>query len=438
MTKPQLVNQSVVIGELRDWRNGISGNPVTSHQYCTLIQRSGAQIINLKWPRSKDGKYRQGGPWLMWKEEVHWFPSVHLDVYRLSNKIAYSGRFIPNFVSYAGPSGWNSTSTLNSLKSSLLSRGAEAWNRMRPEEPDFTFASSVYELREPLPIMQNGLLSIMRKVDQRRARKGRPPLPGERRRRRRRKRNPLSRAGEFYLALQFGYLPLLRDIRNYVDAQRGAQKRLTQLIRDAGRPVRRRASLSKERTDAVSSSTIGVGIDANQNPLLVTQCYSGGDSWVNIDRETTTNTWCEGRFRYFLPPGPRDVAWNRKMYRRIMGWRITPRELYEVMPWSWLIDYFTDLGQFINAISPGVADRLVADYAFLMCTITYTVKRQHGQRVRCNSAGNDVRTALSGVTSIRTIKMRVKASPFGFGFSKENLTGAQAAILGALGLSRLD
>jgi hypothetical protein len=51
-------------------------------------------------------------------------------------------------------------------------------------------------------------------------------------------------------------------------------------------------------------------------------------------------------------------------------------------------------------------------------------------------AGNGT-TKVSTLVVVDTVKVRVKATPFGFGFAEENLTPKQGAILGALGLSRL-
>lgn len=125
------------------------------------------------------------------------------------------------------------------------------------------------------------------------------------------------------------------------------------------------------------------------------------------------------------------------MMRRIMGQRITARELYNAIPWSWLADYFTDLGHFVTATSPGVADRLVADYAYLMSHVQWKATTERTQEVRTSSNGSSKTRIASSAKTVRTIKMRVRASPFGFGLSQNDLTPHQASILGALGISRI-
>lgn len=139
---------------------------------------------------------------------------------------------------------------------------------------------------------------------------------------------------------------------------------------------------------------------------------------------------------YHLPPGPQDADWKKMMNRRIMGAIVSPREVYQLMPWSWLIDYFVDLGQFVDAVSPGVADRLAADYCYIMETETYTGTVQGSGTVRTSSDGQTEVVRSSNFRRTNS-KVRHEGSPFGWGVNPNNLSLSQQAILGALGLSRL-
>jgi hypothetical protein len=118
-----------------------------------------------------------------------------------------------------------------------------------------------------------------------------------------------------------------------------------------------------------------------------------------------------------------------------MGGRITPSVAYNLIPWSWLVDYFTDLGEFVDAISPGVEDLLIWDYAYIMRTKEVNRHVTRWQNVRNASNITEKVTAQADTTT--RIKMRCHASPFGFGFKDGDLNIRQLAILGALGLSRL-
>lgn len=317
-----------------------------------------------------------------------------------------------------------STHRLNAQRN-LQARGAEAWNKLRPDAPDFTLLSSLYELKD-LPGMFKQAVEVIR--DRTRLASG---------------RSSMSYTGEYYLSIQFGWLPLYGDIRNFIKAHRASQKRVSQLIRDAGKPVRRRAQLSDSALAEASTSSVSFSGAQNtsMSPVGTSALYQGGKASTTTRKTYESRTWAMGSFRYILPPGPHDVAWKKKMYRRIMGGRLSPSQIYAIIPWSWLVDYFTDLGQFISAISPGVTDRLIADYAYLMRTESSNMNTVGEQYVTTGSrsvgtANSTGRATATCVTTYVT-KIRVVASPFGFGVKQGSLTPRQVAIMGAIGLSRL-
>lgn len=405
------------------------GNP----EWSVVFTRRGGNILTLNHKRDRDGKYRSGGPWLMWKEENRTMLSSHSIAIRPNFFKWYSGRFRirSHNAPYYTPSAWDSVNSLNAGSTALLSRGAEAWNRLRPDNPDFSLATSLYETRDFFPTVQSILRGIVRRV------------AGVSARRRREGRSTLSKAGQWHLAIQFGYLPILRDIRNGVQAHRASSKRLDQLIRDNGKPVRRRTRLrdtSVAKTHTAFTNGYNGGTNVYLTPSSVTQSHWFGTGMGSITVvKNSSETWAEGRFRYILPPRPRDPegsrGWNRRMYRYIMGGRITPSNLYQAMPWSWLVDYFTDLGHFIKATSSGVADRLIADYAYLMQTQQWVLTTYATMGIY--EQGGIQKTVTAGGQNIRTVKRRVTASPFGWGISQGDLSPMQLSILGALGLSRL-
>jgi hypothetical protein len=50
----------------------------------------------------------------------------------------------------------------------------------------------------------------------------------------------------------------------------------------------------------------------------------------------------------------------------MFGFQPTPSLIYNLTPWTWLIDYFTNLGDLYDNLSRGVEDRLIAEYFYLM------------------------------------------------------------------------
>ncbi len=279
---------------------------------------------------------------------------------------------------------------------------AEAYAKMRPDQPSFQGLNALYELKD-LPGMLSQRLS----------------------------NSPLRNIGNYFLAEKFGWEPLLRDIRNLCKTQMGAQDRLKQLLRDNGRPVRRRIVLRDNVSPVPWESTLYPGMWPTLSGYfqrIPTQAKSVQWAYDKV--------WASAQFRYWLPDGPRDINWTRSMMAKIFGLYPSPIAVYNAVPWSWLADWFTNAGYVISNMSGGVADRCAADYFYMM--------RQQALRTHYHaSTGGWKSYSLEPVSwtcrslTDQGIKTRVKGDPFGLATNQNSLTGMQLAILGALGLSRL-
>ncbi len=280
--------------------------------------------------------------------------------------------------------------------------GAEAYEKMRPDNAIFAGLNAAYELRE-IPGMLKDQIS----------------------------KNGLNNIGNWYLAVKFGWEPLLRDIIDFVTKQRKAQIRLAQLIRDEGKPVRRRITLRDEvNLNVVETWQNNAGLD----PSFVDYFYGGGHYTTvtsNYDR-----VWASAQFRTWLPGGPRDINWTRRMLAAIYGARPTPKVIWNAIPWSWLADWFGNLGSMIANLESDVADRQAADYAYVMRWSGTQVRRTHACVMNDALLNTWFPVEVNGFSDSFT-KMRTRASPFHPALKEIDLSGTQLAILGALGLSRL-
>jgi len=419
---PEVPYKSCDIGRFRAWNDQSHGFPYTGSFAAVLYEFNGTELLNQNHRPSRDGKYREGGSWHIVKTTNHVSPTPSVKVFREGWGPAYEGSFIPTVATGSGSPWWfGYLDVQQSNFLALKNQGAAAWNKLRPDLPDFTVATSILELKDLPGMLKSAVQDVRRNMQQHRANY----------------RSTMSNAGQYYLALQFGWLSLIRDIQNFLNALKSKDDRLRQLIRDEGKPVRRRVSMQDNREVTLHSSSVDTfGSGSTMYPLLVTQCYGRGTT-QELERVSHSKTWCEGSFSYMLPPGPRDLKWRKKMMRRIMGSRITPDVAYELIPWSWLADYFTDLGQFVKAVSSGVADRCYANYAYIMKTESFVGTYSTTMKVRTNLDATSITEVQSSNRQEQVSKMRVPASPFGFGFKQSDLSVRQAAILGALGLSRL-
>jgi hypothetical protein len=147
--------------------------------------------------------------------------------------------------------------------------------------------------------------------------------------------------------------------------------------------------------------------------------------------------WAEGSFRYYRPeldPNhdsfPGELAQAKRLLL-LYGARINPAVIYRVMPWTWLIDWFTGLGRNISILNSAYEDQVAARYVYIMCH----------QKVKVSQTGTIF--FQSGDHRINwdrfyETKFRESAdSPYGFSLPWSGLTPKQLAILGALGISRV-
>lgn len=260
--------------------------------------------------------------------------------------------------------------------------------------------------------------------------------------------------GKEYLNVEFGWRPFLSDLQSMYNTYRTLNQRIGQIIRDNGRPIRRRGYLQKS-IDTIDSYDFSNALPypSRSIPGVVTIDSNGESSGGNTGKVVSTRSsqiWYSGQFRYLIPDVT-DDRWTNRAKLALFGLNPSPSLLYEVMPWSWLIDWFSNVGDVItNSFNNGIGD-LIIDYAYLM---RHSVQRTEwslqfygltfsgtqGLSLD-NSSVDSIPDAFipsrrySSVLELET-KERISASPFGFGLKFDELSARQIAILGALGLSR--
>lgn len=243
-------------------------------------------------------------------------------------------------------------------------------------------------------------------------------------------------AGKDYLALEFGWKPFVSDLYKFADGVSRLNQIMDQYVRDAGKVVRRRYEFPLETTTSLPSIV-----------STSTQPYIGGAfNFATEQIESLPGTrvavvarqqrrWFSGAFTYHLPPiasgGKRGLGWYATTAQKVFGLELTPETVWNLAPWSWAVDWFSNAGDVLSNVSDWATDGLVMRYGYVMeHTIdTRTVSRT-GFRLK-NQQGS-----VSDVIYVRETKIRRKANPFGFGLTWEGLTPRQMAIAAALGISK--
>jgi hypothetical protein len=147
------------------------------------------------------------------------------------------------------------------------------------------------------------------------------------------------------LGIQFGWLPLIDDAKNLLDLQLHIAKRsmeIDRLYQKSG--LKRRIQLSEN------------SIEATQTNLTLVGDSASGSVFADAIRHQVTTKW--GTVRWVptaLPPGvtESDIRSIRSVRRIVSG--LTPDGLlkgaWDVIPWTWLTDWFVDVGSYMGAHS---------------------------------------------------------------------------------------
>ena len=254
-------------------------------------------------------------------------------------------------------------------------------------------------------------------------------------------------AGSEYLNAVFGWQPLVEDVNEFLDAIRFHDIMLKQYERDEGKLVRREFNYPIDRTSIYSEAlpnelpSINTGKGGQRADLYAAELGVWKRS-VSVVRET--RVWFKGAFTY---KNPRQLdSWQRLLgysseANKLFGLSLTPDVLWELAPWSWAIDWFTDAGDVIKNLTAFKLAGLVMPYGYIMEEISERVT-VHGYQVPGTAkhvSGAPNSKIPTGLTTSREVisKVRRPAHPFGFGFRDVDLSLTQKLIMTALGLTKL-
>jgi len=240
-----------------------------------------------------------------------------------------------------------------------------------------------------------------------------------------------------YLNYVFGVRPFKSDLQQMAQAVLKAAKLLTQLNRDSDRIVRRRFTQAETvrvddlGTDTSSGSLLGLPGFNNQSPPPM---FSSIPSQLVRDIVKQQYSF-SGAFTYHLSQAYGFLG-NLESYvqkaNHLLGLEINLETIWNLTNWSWLVDWFADVGGFLHNVSLFHSNSLVMRYGYVMCHTTHTRQRTVRGLVPIGYCSHNTVNSYATVVA----KQRRRATPYGFGLNEASFTDAQWAILGALGLSR--
>ncbi len=233
--------------------------------------------------------------------------------------------------------------------------------------------------------------------------------------------------GSEYLNFEFGWKPFVSDLLSIASSIDESEKLLSQLARDSGKNVRRRMSFPVERNTTYTKDNIF--------PL------SGASSFVlsqvsrTVVERTYHRSWFSGAYTYHYDPAALSEASRiATQARLLLGLKIDPEVLWNLAPWSWLVDWFVNIGPVLHNLSAFSQDGLVLRYGYLMHHHTRRTEITH-HGITLPRGGDFPRGNRSAAFRLES-KRRIRATPYGFGLTFGGFTVRQFAILAALGITR--
>lgn len=211
----------------------------------------------------------------------------------------------------AGQPGMSHISTIDTLPSELASatQGAADTN---PSRPKVSIPIAIAELRDlPGKLLKSG-----------------------------RERGPLVRNSS--ATGQFGWQSFFTDFINlirFTEQVEQRRKMLDHLYNQGGASARGRTWASQ-----------GYAIYTDF-PLHTNEAYIAG----RVSYHTNVRRWTVTKWKPSTP-GLRSAGDLTQQARlAVHGWRVSPADVWELLPWSWFIDYFWNIGDFLQASDNSIA-----------------------------------------------------------------------------------
>jgi len=297
--------------------------------------------------------------------------------------------------------------------------GTKAIANVIPTQPGFSLSTFLGELTEGLPAIL-GLSTLKSRNDKVRS------------------------AGGEYLNIEFGWKPLISDLKKATHQLLNASRIIRQFERDGGRVVRRKFSFPTIVDDIpLSANIMGtapglVYFNTSSNMTAAFTISRGGRPAreLYLEQLRTRSYSFSGAFQYAVIEGKtfsdKLEAFEQKA-NILLGTRVTPETLWNLAPWSWMADWGGTVGDVLTNATYLSSDGLVMRYGYLMAH-TRDINRYiipDGARFTTGVETGPISLALG-----RETKERVRATPYGFGLSISDFSPKQWAILAALGITR--
>lgn len=176
-----------------------------------------------------------------------------------------------------------------------------------------------------------------------------------------------------YLSVQFGIAPLISDILTLVSLPGRVSKKLNRLIERSGKPT-------SYRTKIV--------LDLPYDKAPAFNFIRDSDGYGYEDSTTATRS-AELRMAinstFDFPPVSQPILRDEVLVK-LYGAEPSLKTLYDLTPWSWLVDWFTGFGYYLDAIEQVNTDPSLINYGWLTYVSKFNIRSVSSWKLNSNSS----------------------------------------------------
>lgn len=289
--------------------------------------------------------------------------------------------------------------------------GSLAIKQTRPFAPQFALANTVGEIvREGIPLLAGA--SVIKDIGL---------------------SKPVKTAGGEWLNVTFGWAPIAAAIRDLAGAVVNLRPNMEQYFRDSTRTVRRGTDFGTQYTSTSLTADAAMSQFFISSSNTSTEFQMSGATKTRV-ANIAEHYWFAGAYTYYAGKTGKDplsdIAYYSRLANQLLGTEITPEVIYNLTPWSWLLDWHYNFGDIISNMTYLRPDNQVLRYGYLMCQTV-----QDDIRTVTGASCNGVPMPAFTTTARKVSKRRVRANPYGFSANPNSFTSYQWSILAALGMT---
>jgi hypothetical protein len=245
---------------------------------------------------------------------------------------------------------------------------------------------------------------------------------------------------DHFINHEFGWAPFLGDLKSFFTTYLDASEIIKRITDENGKWVRKSVKVTKDvNSSVIDEVTLPFNSVSYSTPVfpvgIPSKFFLNPPSWSIVEK-TSLSIHASGKFRFYRPEFDITLpdyssAWKSIMRLvKIYGLEVNPYHIWQATPWTWLVDWVTNIGSYIQRMSDTLEDQVAAAYFYI--TAHKTVERTMTVEL---PFVNGLKTLT--FTRSYTSKQRVSAdSPYGFRVSWDSLSPERLAILGALGITK--